>query len=349
MARQRNPVVIRPSQRRQQSKWQREKSKQRSIIVAGVIAVVFILAIPAYGYWSNFVAPPRSVVLQVDDTKYTLGYVENYMKGLVELTGALPDLSTEPFRLLQLLEENELVRSGALARGIALDPQEVDQEIRDRILGSSSEELANVPPDQLEREFKEGYKQYLNSAHLSKKEHRRFVEASLLRDALTEVLAQEIPAEAEQAQVFWIVLPDDDPDQVQEVSQRLAEGEDFGALAEQFSSDRTSAVKGGELGWVPEGAYSPLDDTIFSLQPGETGGPIQAGNGVYFIKVTDTDESKTIEPDMRDRLEQVALQVWISQERGNHRVRLCFGGGSAGGSCDWQYDWLVRQVTAGAN
>ena len=35
MARQRNPVIIRPSQRRQQSKVQREQSKQRALIVAG--------------------------------------------------------------------------------------------------------------------------------------------------------------------------------------------------------------------------------------------------------------------------------------------------------------------------
>ena len=59
MARQRSPVIIRPSQRRQRSKLQREQAKQRALIVAGAIAILFIFAIPAYGYWSNFIAPPQ--------------------------------------------------------------------------------------------------------------------------------------------------------------------------------------------------------------------------------------------------------------------------------------------------
>ncbi|MBF8266987.1 MAG: Peptidylprolyl isomerase, partial [Dehalococcoidia bacterium] len=147
MARDRRPAVVRPSQRRQQSRWQKEKARQRSIIIAGVVAILFILAIPAYGYWSTFVAPPRSVVLQVDDSQYTLGYMLRYFKGLTA-QGAELDMSTEPFNFLQMLEESEIIRNGALGKGILLEPQAVDQEIRVRVLGSQ-ESLVDVPPDQL--------------------------------------------------------------------------------------------------------------------------------------------------------------------------------------------------------
>ena len=342
MARQRDAITIRPSQRRQQSKWQRERSKQRAILFAGVIAVLFILAIPAYGYWSNFVVPPRNVVLRVDDTTYTLGFLTNYMKGLQEL-GAQPNLSVEPFRVLQLLEENELVRTGAPGRGARANTDEINEEVKSRIIGSSPE-LADVPPDQLDREFGESYNRYLAPVNLSEDEHRKLVQADLLRQKLTEILGQEVPTIGKQANVSWIIVSTENFEQVAEVSERLDAGEEFAVVAEDLSADRTTAVEGGVLGWVPELAYPPLDDTIFNLQPGETSGVINLGEITYFIKVTDVDDARTIEPEMRSRLKNVAYQQWIFQERGNHRIELCFGGGSAGGECDWQYDWLTKQV-----
>ena len=351
MARQRNTVVIRPSQRRQRSKLQREQGKQRAVIVAGIIAILMILAIPAYGYWSNFIAPPRSVVLQVDDTKYTLGFMSKYLKGLQAFGGQI-DMSIEPFRLLQVLEENEVIKSGALSKGVVVSSSEIDQEVRNRIIGSSPE-LANVPPDQLNREFKASYRQYLNTVNLSQSEHRNLVEGSLLREKLTEVLGEEVPTSARQANMSWIVISTQTANEdqtllisqrIQEVSNRLKQGDDFAVLAEEFSDDRGTAVNGGEYGWVPENTLGFLDEIIFSLEPGETSEAVNSESFIYFIKVTEVDEDRLIEPDMRDRLKNLTLQEWLALERGNHRISTCFGGGSAGGSCDWQYDWLVKQL-----
>ena len=262
----REPITIRPSQRRQQSKWQRERSKQRAILFAGVIAVIFILAIPAYGYWSNFVVPPRSVVLRVDDTTYTLGFLTDYMKGLQDL-GTQPNLAVEPFRVLQLLEENELVRTGAPGRGARVTNDQIDAEVRDRInsFAGTLPDLANTPPDQLDREFREHYSTYLETVNLSEEEHRKLVQADLLRAELTEILGQEVPTIGKQALVSWIVVSTENFEQVSEISERLEAGEDFAVVAEELSADRTTAVEGGELGWVPELAYPPLDETIFSL------------------------------------------------------------------------------------
>ena len=356
-SRDRRPaLLLRPSQRRQRSKWQREQSKQRAIIIAGVIAILFILAVPAYGYWSNFVAPPRAVILQVDDAKYTLGYMAKYMKGLQDL-GLNPDMSSEPFRVLQLLEENELIRLGAYSRDLRATSEEVDQEVRERIIGQSPE-LANVPEDALDREFNETYKQYLNIINLSESEHRNLSEAAILRDKLTEVLGQEVSSVAKQANISWIVMTSageveviegtedlvDFAGKIQAVERKLADGEAFADLADEYSNDRTTAVNGGEVGWVPEGIYGPLDEVIFSLEPGMNSEAVIFGSTTYFIRVNDADDARSLEPDMIDRLKGIAFQTWLVQERGNHRIQVCFGGGSAGGSCDWQYDWLTKRL-----
>ena len=352
MARQRSQIIIRPSQRRQRSKFQREQAKQRALVVAGAIAILFIIAIPAYGYWANFVAPPRSVVLQVDDTKYTLGFMTRYLTGL-EALGSTVSLSSEPFRLMQQLQQDEIVRSGAARIGVAVSKDAIDQEARDRIIGRSPE-LAEVPPDQLDREYGEALQQYLDTSNLSESEHRNFVEASLLRDELREFLGSNLPESAEQVNLSWIIISARQEEgeeasiaaqeTVQEVAVRLERGEEFEAVAENFSDDRATAVNGGEYGWIPNGTLGSLDETIFALEVGAVSEAVSTGAFTYFFKVTDADEDRALEENQLDRLRDAELQNWIAEERGNHRITSCFGGGSAGGPCDWQYDWLVRKV-----
>jgi hypothetical protein len=254
---------------------------------------------------------------------------------------------------MQQLQQNALIISGANSEGITLDPSEIDQEVRDRIIGSSPE-LADVPPDQLDREFNEAYRQFLDTSNLTEEQHRGFVEASLLRGKLREFLGAAIPTTAKQANISWIVIASGQEngeeavvaaqESVLEVSERLQSGEDFAALAEAFSDDRSTAVNGGEYGWVPEDAFGVLDETIFSLEPGETSEGVNTGDFTYFFKVKEFDEEREVEQDMLDRLKEGVLQQWLNEERGNHRITSCFGSGSVGGSCDWQYDWLIKQM-----
>jgi hypothetical protein len=256
--------------------------------------------------------------------------------------------------MMQQLQEDELVRSGAIGNGITVDASDVDQEVRDRIMGSSPD-LANVPQDQIDREFNEAYLQFLDTSNLSEKEHWNFVEADLLKDKLRIVLGEDLPTVAKQAHLAWIVIPsmedqgnDEAIRQAQESSQQvtlgLQAGADFAALADAYSADRPSAANGGIYGWVPEGAFGVLDETIFALEPGEASKAVRTQDSTYFFKVLEFAEEKDVEPDMMNLLKESALQRWFANEREFHRITSCFGSGSAGGACDWQYDWLVKQL-----
>ena len=65
----------RPSERRIRSRSQRDRLKRRRVLIAGLVAILIILAIPLYGYTSTFVLPPRQWVVQVNDTSYNMGYL----------------------------------------------------------------------------------------------------------------------------------------------------------------------------------------------------------------------------------------------------------------------------------
>jgi peptidyl-prolyl cis-trans isomerase C len=70
-----------------------------------------------------------------------------------------------------------------------------------------------------------------------------------------------------------------------EVLQLLRNGAQFEALARQRSTD-TSAAQGGDLGFVGKGAMNPaFESVVFTLQPGEIGGPIATTDGFHIVKM----------------------------------------------------------------
>ncbi len=68
----------------------------------------------------------------------------------------------------------------------------------------------------------------------------------------------------------------------------------FGNLARQYSADRASKGRGGDIGWVAKGASiykwdKGLIDAIFGLQtPGKIGPVVTTPRGLYLVKLFDT-------------------------------------------------------------
>ena len=72
----------------------------------------------------------------------------------------------------------------------------------------------------------------------------------------------------------------------EDLRQRAESGEDFAALAEQYSEDTASARQGGDLGWFERGRMvKPFEDAAFALQPGEVSDVVQSPFGLHIIKV----------------------------------------------------------------
>ena len=67
---------------------------------------------------------------------------------------------------------------------------------------------------------------------------------------------------------------------------RLDEGEDFEALAAEFSEDAGTSGQGGDLGWVSKGLLvGPFEDTLFSMAVGDVQGPVETDFGHHVIRL----------------------------------------------------------------
>lgn len=72
----------------------------------------------------------------------------------------------------------------------------------------------------------------------------------------------------------------------EEVLAKVKAGGDFTALAQQFSEDPGSAVRGGDLGFYSQGrVVKPFQDAVAKLKPGETSGLVESEFGFHIIRL----------------------------------------------------------------
>lgn len=83
----------------------------------------------------------------------------------------------------------------------------------------------------------------------------------------------------------------------QEVAAKAQAGEDFAALAQQYSEDPGSQLRGGYLGYIKGGRLIyPFEKVAFAMQPGEISEPVETRFGYHIIKV------HNVRPDQGERL-----------------------------------------------
>ena len=77
-----------------------------------------------------------------------------------------------------------------------------------------------------------------------------------------------------------------------EIQQRILEGEDFEALALEFSSDIASAEEGGDIGYTDGSAFpSEIEEALEILAVNEVSDPIITEFGVHLVKLTEDTEN----------------------------------------------------------
>jgi peptidyl-prolyl cis-trans isomerase SurA len=76
-----------------------------------------------------------------------------------------------------------------------------------------------------------------------------------------------------------------------ELKARVEAGEDFAALAREYSEDIGTAAEGGDLGWTNPGEMVPaFDNTLASTPTGEISDPVRSEFGWHIIEVLDRRE-----------------------------------------------------------
>lgn len=328
-------------------------------LIAGVAIILAILALPAYGYYGSFVAPPRVVAAKVRDTTFTMGDLVKRIRIQQSATryfGSNLDLGVAPFETLFTMTESELIEQEAPRIGINVHEAEVTAAINARF-APYVPPGQEVSPGQLETEAKERYRDFLTSTRLGQGEYRKIVRESVYREKLRIELAKRVPTTEESVEVFWTLVPlprGNDPSQQRidprEIQQKI-EKQGFEAAIDQLGSAGSGFADGkGYVGWVPKGAFPSLDPLLFgkgdtkALELNKVSDPISTSDGWYIVKVAKGPEAHEVSEQMRSKLESEVLNIWV-RERWDEGTKN--GWLSVNFNSDL-YSWVVKQVRASA-
>ena len=256
----------------QLSRWQQQKKRQRIILGIGISIIAVVLVIVMVGWYSGEYRPLHQTAIRVNDTEFNMAYyVDTLMgRGIIQS----PEFAEyHADAAVKDIEQNELVRQGALKLGVSIS----DEEIKELL------ETHDLPNKDILRDSARG---------------------QLLMEKLLGVYFEaQVPKSAEQRHVMAMLLESES--QALEIRAKLEKGDDFAELVEKYSLDYLSKAEKGDLGWHPESIFlqmqggSVLTEYIFDAEVGVVSQlihdeEIPKGVGYWLIKVTERESDEEV-------------------------------------------------------
>jgi peptidyl-prolyl cis-trans isomerase SurA len=111
------------------------------------------------------------------------------------------------------------------------------------------------------------------------------------------------PADADTVQVSDI------QNKIAEIEEKLKTGADFGELAKEYSDDKASGAKGGDLSWIQYGQMVPeFNDIVFAMNDtGAISAPFKTQFGYHIVKLLEKKTAASFDelrPQMENKLDR---------------------------------------------
>jgi parvulin-like peptidyl-prolyl isomerase len=115
-------------------------------------------------------------------------------------------------------------------------------------------------------------------------------------------------------------------EEAQTMKTRIAAGEDFGALASQYSQDEATKASAGDMGWLQVGyGNALLYETAMKLGVGQTSDPmhdvaITTKGGWWVVRVLEKQDNKPIDATVRQNIISQYFQNWLGEVKANTKI-----------------------------
>lgn len=253
--------------------------------------------------------------------------------------------------LIQKMIDDELEAQAADKAKISVSSDEIDNAMRN---------IATAQGISIPDLLKSAQRSGLSEADYREELRRQILEGKMLQlrvkgrvritDEDVKAMYERTVREEKKRREFhaaWVVLrvlPDSSPAAVaerQELAQKIVaaarKGEDFGALAKQYSDDTATRDSGGDLGIrAPQGSpqatagrrptLAPeLDAAVAALEPGQITDPIRVADALVIIQLQERQASRyrsfeEAKPEMLQRLQteilEKAKRKWLDELKG---------------------------------
>lgn len=251
---------------------------------------------------ARLVAPSGPAAFQVSDRQVSVAEVEQRMReqfgqAIQQLVAQnqtrqqIIDLANQQKvrqNLVDQMIQEELLNLEARRMGLGIDPKAVDDAVAQQV-NQGAQGAAALSPAMLQQQ-----------------------RVSTARQQLAlEVIAHHIKADQFKARHILVQTEEE----ANQILAQLQQGADFATLAKQKSQDPTSAVKGGELGWVALGNLGPEFDKAAFDEKNALNTPIivKSQAGYHLAVIEDRAKNRAFDNFEQLRQSQNAQQLYSEQ------------------------------------
>jgi len=154
---------------------------------------------------------------------------------------------------------------------------------------------------------------------LKEKDYLSFFDIQILQTKLQDAITADVPHTETQVWARHILVSDEAT--ALNIIEKLKSGEDFAALAQEFSQDG-SASTGGDLGWFGTGAMVPeFEAAAYALEkPGDyTLTPVKSEFGFHIIQLI-AKQDRPLTADQYDAAKNKVFTDWLTAARDEYGV-----------------------------
>ncbi len=171
--------------------------------------------------------------------------------------------------------------------------------------------------------FQQNYNNFLDALktdiQFSESQFRDVVESQIYREKVLDDVTKDLSHDQEQVWARHILVADEET--ATKVRGLLEQGQDFAALAAEYSTDESNKNNGGDLGWFPIGQMVPeFEKVAFNLNTGEISQPVQTQFGWHIIQVLGH-ENRPLSATEFEQLRQTKFNEWLTQQRSDTQVQ----------------------------
>ena len=230
----------------------------------------------------------------------------------------LPSATSAPTETPTLAPTPALSGAEGAAPGVTATAAPTRPPTQAPTAGPSSTPLPSATPytaEEYQKNYAELLKRLETQAGMSEADIRRIFESLLLRAKLSEAVTADTPREVVEAHARHILVEDEAA--AKDLIARLQKGEDFAALAAQYSTDISNKDQGGDLGtFGPGRMVAEFDQVVFSAAIGVYTEPVKTGFGWHVIEILSRAPRQLTDNEYEQKQGEAFTQ-WLTDQHDN--------------------------------
>lgn len=238
-----------------------------------------------------------AVVARVNGTDITLPDFQTTLTRYEQQQPAVADAAAMQASVLNTMIEQVLIEQAAAEQQIMVSDAELDAEIQANVSLAGSEAA---------------WQEWLAVNQYTPEDFRETLHDTLVTSRVLEQVTRDLLGDVPHVHARHILVETEA--EANDLLSRLGNGEDFAALASQYSRDGTTARQGGDLGWftADELLEPSLARAAFALQPNMVTGPIQTLLGYHIIQTLERADRPISEERLPDAM-QARFERWVDE------------------------------------